>query len=208
VLDHKLTSGSESHDRKTLEVGSVGQLIKLLCTKKYVMRTLTAKENTALQRAIENYRRKSKAGWFGNKVKNDFMEQLIVSSPSQQESRHDVLRRFLKLVESLLSTLGLREVIVFPEPGWELPEGWGFREAAAVMARELRTLVGKIEFGLTNYYIIPHKDMFSWIITLCHEGDFHACGTAEFIAAARNLLNQSSYSGWLIHYEQCGSDRD
>ncbi len=141
-----------------------------------------------LEGTIEQYKRIKKWSWFGDKVGLSLPKEIRVQFPNAEENPTVALAKFLKAIRRFLSELGFQKVIVFPEPGWDMPKEWGIRNATIILVNELEKLANTMEFGLTNYYIVPNINKFEWIITFCHEDDFHIAGETAFINNLQKFL--------------------
>lgn len=133
------------------------------------MENLSGTLEKTLKNFLEKIQREKPGSWLTASLESYFGQQ-HASVTSYSEITLN------RIIDSLHNT-NEHEVIIFPEPNWDIPQTWGITQPVFACLRELPSVCKEqVQIGCTNYYIFPKHLPPAWAIVLCHEGDIHVFG--------------------------------
>jgi len=115
-----------------------------------------------------------RAGWLTSQFDNVFESNHVTGRISED--------RILNMIGKFLKNQDMHDIVFFPDStGWRLY--WGEQEMAPVTfstAEEAISFLRRATLYCVDNYYIANMGI-EWILTICHEGDFHISGSMEFV---------------------------
>ena len=115
-----------------------------------------------------------RVGWLTNNFDESFELNHIIKDLDLGDA--------LNIVEKFLKNKDIRKIVFFPDSsGWE--DYSGDEALKPIFFEDLKEVINFLEenifYGVDNYYIANEK--LDWILTICHEEDFHISGSKKFV---------------------------
>ncbi len=117
-----------------------------------------------------------RTGWLANEFDKTFELNYATGEISQDKA--------LGIISNFLKNQDMKELIFFPDGGGIGWDNYSKDKSSKPISFEtseeaMRFLEDQIMYGADNYYV-TNKNI-DWILTICHEEDFHISGSKEFV---------------------------
>jgi len=115
-----------------------------------------------------------RVGWLTNNFDESFESDHTINDVDLGDA--------LNLVEKFLKNKDMRKIVFFPDSsGWEDCSKDDILKPIFFddIKEAINFLEENIFYGVDNYYI--SEENIEWILTICHEEDFHISGSKNFV---------------------------